>query len=332
MMPSIRTVLIRPLILLFSFAFSSAMLHAHPMAPGLFAIDQQDERSYAVEWKLPIKKITPSQPEPVWPDFCRIQGEVNSATEGTGRVSRFVLNCEQSLANSTFAVQGFDSEDAGVLLRISLKDGQSYHQMLNAAEAAYTVPERQSASSVISHYGILGIEHLVGGIDHVLFILILYLLIGWNRKLLWTVTLFTIGHSLTLSLTVLGIVQFPVWLVESLIAFSIVVAAAEWIRQRPDTLFKRWPGLASGGFGLLHGMGFAGVLSDIGLPPADIPLALASFNIGIELGQLGVLCVAAFIHRITSRSIGSLPAKWVTLPGYVLGTLAAFWFWQRLIA
>ncbi len=331
-MTSFSQTMFRSLLLLCAFAFASVAAHAHPMAPGLFAVEQQDARLYAVEWKLPLKKITPSQPEPVWPDFCQIQGDVASATEGTGRVSRFLLHCEQALANSRFAVEGFDSEDAGVLLRISLSDGQRYHQMLNAADPAYIVPERQSAGSVLSHYGILGIEHLVGGIDHVLFILILYLLIGWNRKLLWTVTLFTIGHSLTLSLTVLGIVQFPVWLVESLIAFSIVVAAAEWIRQRPDTLFKRWPGLASGGFGLLHGMGFAGVLSDIGLPPADIPLALASFNIGIELGQLAVLCVAAFVHRIARQTIGSLPARWVTLPGYVLGSLAAFWFWQRLIA
>lgn len=323
---------LRPILLLCAVILSAATANAHPMAPGLFAIEQQDSGLYAVEWKLPLKKITPSQPEPVWPDFCQINGEVSSGTEGTGRVSRFLLNCEQALANSRFAVKGFDGEDAGVLLRISLIDGQRYHQMLNAAEPAFVVPQRQSASSVLSHYAVLGIEHLVGGIDHVLFILILYLLIGWNRKLLWTVTLFTIGHSLTLSLTVLGIVQFPVWLVESLIAFSIVLAAAEWIRQRPDTLFKRWPGLASGGFGLLHGMGFAGVLSDIGLPPADIPLALASFNIGIELGQLGVLCVAAFVHRIARQMIGSLSARWVTLPGYVLGSLAAFWFWQRLIA
>lgn len=321
----------RQLGLLLMLVLSSAVSLAHPMAPGLFAVEQSDDQIYNVEWKLPLKKVTPSQPEPVWPDFCEISGEVTSGTEGTGRVNRFALNCNEPLADSTFAVKGLDSEDAGVLLRIHLQDGQRYHQMLDAAEPEFVVPERQSAMSVLSHYGVLGIEHLIGGIDHVLFILILYLLIGWNRKLLWTVTLFTIGHSLTLSLTVLGIVEFPVWLVESLIAFSIVLAAAEWLRQRPDTLFKRWPGLASGGFGLLHGMGFAGVLNEIGLPPADIPLALASFNIGIELGQLAVLCVAALVHKIALRTLGTLPARWVTLPGYVLGSLAAFWFWERLI-
>ena len=323
--------IIRPLGLLLLLALSSAQSWAHPMAPGLFAVEQSDEQLYNVEWKLPLKKVTPSQPEPVWPTFCEISGEVSSGTEGTGRVTRFALSCNEPLADSTFAVKGLDSEDAGVLLRIHLQDGQRYHQMLDAAEPAFVVPERQSAMSVLGHYGVLGIEHLIGGIDHVLFILILYLLIGWNRKLLWTVTLFTIGHSLTLSLTVLGIVEFPVWLVESLIAFSIVLAAAEWLRQRPDTLFKRWPGLASGGFGLLHGMGFAGVLNEIGLPPADIPLALASFNIGIELGQLAVLCVAALVHKVALRTLGTLPARWVTLPGYVLGSLAAFWFWERLI-
>ncbi|MGB5810086.1 MAG: HupE/UreJ family protein, partial [Polyangiales bacterium] len=161
----------------------------------------------------------------------------------------------------------------------------------------------------------------------------LVLLVGWGKRLLWTVTAFTVGHSVTLVLAVLGVLSVPQAPIEALIALSIYFLAVELVRKRSGrtTIMERMPWLVAGGFGLLHGLGFAGALAEVGLPQEEIPLALFSFNVGIELGQLAFVAVVL----VASLALGRIPVRWpawtADVPAYVIGSLGAFWFFARVM-
>ncbi|MGI9275190.1 MAG: HupE/UreJ family protein [Endozoicomonas sp.] len=318
------------LFLLLFLVFMVKTVSAHPLAPTLWAMNEQSPGVFLVTWKSSLKPIPGLELTPVFPEKCQATSVPVGSREGTGSLLQWTMKCQPVLAiNDSFSVSGLDSSPAGVLFRLRTLDGRSAHRMLNSAAPDYTIEEELSAWGVMKNYINTGIGHLLGGIDHVLFVIALTLLVGWNRRLFWTVTLFTLGHSVTLSLTALGYVRFPVSLVESIIALSIVMAAVEIVRRDRSSLFQRRPWLMSGGFGLLHGMGFAGALSEVGLPANDIPLALAAFNIGIELGQLAVICLFALAWKTLAKLRAQWPEYVRTLPAYALGTLAAFWFWQR---
>ncbi len=303
---------------------------AHPLAPGLLSLEETDSNRFDVSWKIPLKLAGGVRPEPVLPAVCNMTGPASEQVIGTGRVTRWALQCSEPLVGHTIKIDQLVAAGSGILLKLQFQNGQYFHHMLSADDAAFTIPAAKSVSQIAWNYLVLGIEHLITGIDHVLFVITLFLLIGWTKKLVWTVTLFTVGHSVTLALTVLGYVEFPVRLVESLIALSIVITAAEWLRGNTQGFFYRNSWLICLFFGLLHGMGFAGALSEIGLPAGEVPLALATFNIGIEVGQLAVIAACGAITAVALRIRTHWP-RWVKIvPGYAIGGIAAFWFWQRL--
>jgi hydrogenase/urease accessory protein HupE len=222
---------------------------------------------------------------------------------------------------------------ADVLLRITLRDGRHIRHVLKAEAPSFKIDADGSRAGVFKDYATLGVEHILLGWDHLLFVLALVLLVGWGRPLLWTITAFTAGHSVTLALAALGVVHVPQAPIEAAIALSIYFLAVELIgaRQGKRTLTQRAPWAVAAGFGLLHGLGFAGALAEVGLPTAEIPLARFSFNVGIELGQLAfvaaVLLVAAALRRV--------PVAWPrwaqAVPAYGIGAMAAFWFLQRAV-
>lgn len=326
------------LFLLCLFGLVSLGIQAHPMAPGLWALhelpsEQVDTTLFQVTWKTSLKPLPGVKPDPVFPEGCHSVSAPVSTVEGTGKVVRWRVRCDWAeLSQQVFGVEGIKGSPVGVLLRVSLRDGRHYHHMLSSEANHYRVPEQPNAWQVAKNYLLAGAEHLMVGIDHVLFVIVLALLVGWGAQLVWTITLFTFGHSLTLALAVLGYVNFPSMLVEALIALSIAVAAVEVVKRDNTRLFARRPWLMSGGFGLLHGMGFAGVLSEVGLPVGDIPLALAAFNVGIEIGQL--LVIAVFFALLALLQRLPVPRQslllWRMVPVYVIGTVATMWFWQRL--
>lgn len=309
--------------------------HAHPQAPGLLSIIQQNDSQYLLSWKTPLRKSIDVHLLPRLPLRCQRLERGSSKTVGTGKLQSWRIDCgSQSLNGESITLEGLQSAKVGVLLQLQFLDGRHFHQMLNATNPVFLVPEKENALQVFSNYLSLGIEHLFSGIDHILFVIILVLLVGWGRKLFWTITLFTFSHSITLALSTFGYVRFPTMLIEALIALSIVIAALELIPHRQQTLIQRLPWLMSGGFGLLHGMGFAGALSKLGLPGDAIPLALAGFNTGIELGQLSivaifVLFIASFRKTTKSYSL-EVPVFYRYIPAYSIGTAGAVWFWQRL--
>jgi hydrogenase/urease accessory protein HupE len=188
---------------------------------------------------------------------------------------------------------------------------------------------------VVASYTVLGVEHILLGVDHLLFVAALMMLVRGLRPLLLTITAFTIAHSVTLALATLGLIRVPGPPVEAVIALSIVFVAVEILRRdkgRPSLASER-PWMVAFSFGLLHGLGFAGALAEVGLPEASIPLALVFFNVGVEIGQLvfvGVLLVGAALLR---RLAGPIPPRWATLvPAYAIGGLASFWLIERILA
>jgi hypothetical protein len=215
---------------------------------------------------------------------------------------------------------------------VSLLDGRNYQQVLNAEQTEFVIPAESSAGEVAGDYSLLGIEHIWGGMDHLLFVFGLLLLVGGGSRLLWTITAFTVGHSITLSLVTLGYFDYPVALVEFAIALSIFVLAVELTRAARHDILWRNPWWLAGGFGLLHGMGFAGALAETGLPQDNLPLALLFFNVGIEIGQLAFIALAFAVWFVIRRPLAPWRERLLPVPIYVLGALSAMWCIERGLA
>jgi hypothetical protein len=305
----------------------------HQFAPALLELEEQDGGRVAVYWKQPVQRVQGSQLRPVLPVECQGLGEPEVEREATGLKARWQMDCPGGLAGKTIGVEGIAASQADVLLRVALHDGRNLRQVLKADAPTFEIGDDDGRLGVFAGYAALGVEHILGGWDHLLFVLALVLLIGgWGKRLVWTITAFTLGHSVTLGLAVLGWVSMPQGPIEVAIAFSIYWLAIELAASvRGVTTFtQRASWAVASGFGLLHGLGFAGALREVGLPATEIPLALFSFNVGIEVGQLAfvgiVLLVAAGLQR--------LPLAWPVwsrlVPAYGIGSMAIFWCLERL--
>jgi hydrogenase/urease accessory protein HupE len=259
--------------------------------------------------------------------------ERSAREEGSAVIEQWAVDCGAGgLVGSTVRVDGIAASKADVLLRVALADGRTFRRVLTVEEPEYPIPERERRLDVVRGYARLGVEHILGGLDHLLFVLGLVLLVRARRQLLWTITAFTAGHSVTLSLAVLGLVHVAPEPVEALIAFSILLLAVELARAEdaPATLMRRFPWLMAFVFGLLHGLGFAGALAEVGLPDGEIPLALFSFNSGIEVGQVLFVAAVLLLRAAVAPLAARLPVPTAWVPPYVIGTLGAFWCFERL--
>jgi hypothetical protein len=236
---------------------------------------------------------------------------------------------EDGLVGETLGIDGLGANQASAMVMVSLLDGRSYQEVLNTEQPAFLIPAESSAGEVVTDYTWLGMEHIWGGIDHLLFVFGLLLLVGGGARLLWTITAFTVGHSITLSLVTLGFFDYPVALVEFTIALSIFVLAVELTRRERNDLLWRNPWWLAGGFGLLHGMGFAGALAETGLPQNNVPLALLFFNIGIEIGQIAFIAVMLLLWYLARAPLLQWREKLLPVPVYILGALSAMWCIER---
>ena len=304
---------------------------AHPLGPSLLELRERAPGIFQLRWKTPLQKVPGAEARPVVPESCAPIGEPVHGAAGEGVVEIQKLDCGAAgLVGREVSVAGIAETKADVLLRVELADGRSFRKVLTAAEPALVIPERESRATVFGDYLAVGIEHIATGFDHLLFVLGLVFLAS-GRKLFWTVTAFTLGHSVTLSLAVLGFAAFPTRPIEAAIAASILVLADELTREGP-TLSRRFPWVMAATFGLLHGLGFAGALAEVGLPAGDIPLALFSFNAGIEVGQLGFVAAVLAVGAAARRASGDRLAALRLAPAYVIGSASAFWLFERLAA
>ena len=320
-------------VLLLSYTLAAPAL-AHQFAPALLEIEETSAGEATVRWKQPAIRVQGSQLRPVLPVECEGLGDPQVQQEGTGLRASWRMKCPGGLTGKSVGVEGIAGSQADVLLRITLRDGRRIRHVLKAETPSFRIDADSSRAGVVKDYAALGVQHILRGWDHLLFVLALVLLVGWGRSLLWTITAFTAGHSVTLALASLGVVHVPQPPIEAAIALSIYFLAVELtnVRKGVPTLTQRAPWAVAAGFGLLHGLGFAGALAEVGLPTAEIPLALFSFNLGIELGQIAfvsaVLLVAAALRR--------LPFAWPQWAkaalAYGIGAMAIFWFLQRAVS
>ena len=301
---------------------------AHRFAPSLLEMTQLSSTTFNATWKTPLQKVSATPIEPRFPASCEITSTSPWVQEGTGELKQIQLVCPTGLVGETVSVWGLGQNQSSALLRITLVDDIFHQAVFTATEPDFVVPEKGSVGRVALDYTSLGAEHIWAGPDHLLFVMGLLLLVGWNRRLIYTVTAFTLGHSVTLAMVTFGLFDYPVSLVEFMIALSIYVLAVELARGSAGALWRQ-PWWLAGGFGLLHGMGFAGALADTGLPQSNVPLALLFFNVGIELGQLVFIALLVLLAAIGRRLIGERTAAFRPLPVYLLGALSAMWCIER---
>ena len=302
---------------------------AHRFAPSLLEVTQLSAERFNATWKTPLQKVSATPIEPRWPDDCSVTSTSPWVQEGTGVLMQMQLACRAGLLGKSVGVTGLGENQSSALLRVHLADGIFHQAVFTADEPEFVIPEEGSAESVALDYSWLGAEHIWAGPDHLLFVMGLLLLVGWGRRLIVTVTAFTVGHSVTLAMVTLGVFGYPVSVVEFLIALSIYVLAVELAREDGGGALWRQPWWLAGVFGLLHGMGFAGTLAETGLPQSNVPIALLFFNIGIELGQLVFIALLVAVAALGRAFIGPQAVRLRPVPVYLLGGLSAMWCVER---
>lgn len=313
----------------------SSLVSAHPLAPALLELVEAGDSSYALLWRTSVSRAQGATVQPQLPADCKpVAAPRVSSEENQSLVQRWEVACAQPLTGRTLQISGLERSGINVILRYVARKGSVTTTLLDAAQPSFTVPDSIATPPVARAYFALGVEHLLFGFDHVLLVLGLVLLVRRIRPLVWTITAFTLGHSVTLALATLGIVNINQALTELGIAISILYLAVEILKPATaPSLLRRRPWLMASAFGLLHGLGFAGALAEVGLPQGEIPLALFAFNVGIEAGQLLLvalmLVVMAFARRL--RLNASYGSKEITtlIPVYLMGSFAAFWCFER---
>jgi hydrogenase/urease accessory protein HupE len=306
---------------------------AHPLAPALLEVREVGDGRVEVSLKTPLLRARGTALEAVLPPRCRpLAPPAVTEDEVSVRTRRVVACGARGLAGERLGLAGLESPPTDALIRVTLADGRLVQGVVSARQPSLTVPSRPRRADVIVDYLGLGVEHILTGPDHLLFVFGLVLLAG-TLGLLGTITAFTVGHSITLTLAVLGVTDVPTRPIEVAIALSILALAIELAREaRVPTLMRRWPWGMAAGFGLLHGLGFAAALREAGLPAGEVPLALLSFNAGIEVGQVLFVLLVVVARRALDRRLLRMPGWARRVPVYAMGSLAAFWCYERAAA
>lgn len=326
----------------------AAVAEAHDFRPALLRLVEQSDAGGQGSGRFGLRMVVPplgsegpipeGALEPLFPAHCE-----RAATQ---------VDCGSQGLVGTIFVDGLERYPVDVIVDVHFADGTQLTTTLGPDEPFVELGgseqrTRVGSGSVAWTYLVLGIEHILAGFDHLLFVLGLVLLVRDRRSLLWTITAFTVAHSITLAASSLALLSLPGPPVEAGIALSIVLLARELAleargasRGEPprDSLSFRRPYLVAFVFGLLHGFGFAGALAEVGLPTSELPLALLTFNLGVEVGQLGVVGVLSVLiagARALAKRLGARDGvrSWAkVLPVYVMGTLACAWLLERVLA
>jgi len=327
------------LVLLILLATFASGAFAHEVRPAYLELRQTGPETYAALWKVPgLGEDLRLGLYVELPAGCTNVTEPRASMVDNAYTERWTVNCAGGLTGGTIRIAGLTATTTDVLARLERLDGTTQVTRLMPAAPSFMVEAAPRAMQVARTYLMLGVEHILGGIDHLLFVLALLILVKGTRRLIATVTAFTVAHSLTLAGATLGVVHVPGPPVEAAIALSIVFVAAEIIRSRQGNagLTERFPWVVAFTFGLLHGFGFASALNEVGLPQSAILVALLFFNVGVEIGQLlfiaSVFAVIALVWQVTRRIGMSQPAWAWRVPPYVIGSVAAFWIIQRIAA
>ncbi len=320
------------LLALLASALHSPFASAHELRPAFLSITETEEAQYSILWKTPALGEKQLALKANFPTTCEISNGFRRIEENRFAIETWTLTCPQSLRGQSLNIGGLEKTLTDVLVRTSWVDGQNFTARLTPDKTRLDFTDNQMRGGVVKTYFVLGVQHILGGIDHLLFVLAVMLLVTRGKKLFFAITAFTIGHSVTLALATLDIVRLNPSLVEILIAMSIVLMAYEAARRWRGSsgLTLEYPWLVTFSFGLLHGFGFAGALRAIGLPQTDLPAALLFFNLGVEAGQLlFIAAVLAFLMLPIFKRIWNQKAPMLTM-SYAIGMVSVFWTIQRV--
>ena len=312
--------------------FAAGPAAADELRPGYLELTQQDAQHWKLVWKAPVLGGLATHARPLIPPQCR-QSVPVARLEGAALIAESTITCSTSLAGSDIGLAGMDAAFTDALVRIAPLGRPVQAARLTPGHATVIVASVPDRWDVARSYFVLGIQHILTGYDHLLFVVALVLLLGKLGIVVRAATAFTVAHSLTLvgaTLGVIGLAQAPV---EALIALSIVFLAVEVVKQDAASprLSKRIPWVVAFGFGLIHGFGFAGALREIGLPEGDVPTALLAFNLGVEAGQLLIVAVSLLVLAAVRRLLPLAQRPVKLAASYAIGITASFWFIQRLV-
>jgi hypothetical protein len=336
-MLSVRGHLLALAVFLISIACFDTVSHGHALQPGFLELRLIDTDLYSVLWKKPANRGKPMAISAVLPENCDQAEPSQSVWDGMAFLAHWTTRCAGGLEGGEISIGGLDQTSTDVLVRFDFADGRVESRRLTPGDSSFTIPAIPNRFEVVRTYLALGFKHILEGIDHLMFVLALLILVKGMRRLIATVTAFTIAHSLTLVGATIGLVRIPGPPVEAAIALSIMFVASEIMHSRSGDpgLTEKYPWVVAFIFGLLHGLGFAGALAQIGLPHSSIPIALLFFNLGVEIGQLFfIACVYSIIALggVIIRRIRMPKIAWVsTVPPYFIGSAAVFWTIQRLV-
>jgi len=320
-------------------ALAPGRVAAHALEPGFLELQPLGGADWRVTWRKPQVNGAPMAIDAVLPDTCAPRRGPPPAFDGRAFLAGWIATCEGGLPGGEIRIEGLERTRTDVLVRYAPAPGAASEAMrLTAASPAFIIPEDPGAFGVFASYFSLGVDHILKGIDHLLFVLMLLFLIRDWRTLLGAVTAFTVAHSLSLGAASLGWIVVPAPPVEAIVALSIAFLASELLHPPGEEkrLTERYPWAVAFAFGLLHGLGFARALLEVGLPQGDVPLALLAFNVGVEAGQIlfiaVVLALGFALARLYPAARAQLApgARGLRAVAYFVGTLAAFWVVERV--
>lgn len=307
-----------PLFLLMLLAFVSNAVSAHELTMAEMEVRETAPNEFLWQWTATGEKAAVVELTPIWPEGC--EQDMN------------MVRCGDKGMFGTLHVKGVGEKYSAAIVKIYWMDGQNRVITLTAGQPDVqlfgSAEDRRGMGEIASAYVVLGVEHILAGIDHLLFVISLLFLVSFNRKLVYTISAFTLAHSLTLGLSALGLLTLRSPPVETTIALSIMLVAGEALNKE-QTLSRQWPALVAFLFGLVHGLGFAGALAKIGLPQQHLFVALLTFNVGVEIGQLLVVGLAYVAYRALASRPQFLAARTPAL--YAIGGVAAFWSIGRIV-
>lgn len=320
--------------LLLSCCLAGNMAQAHEVRPAYLQIDQLSPDSYQVLWRTPLNAGMRLPVVLGLPEGTADQGEPMTLVRSDSVVERRIIRVPGGLDGKRISLLGLEGTITDALVRMSFGDGRQMTEIVHPSRPYVDIAASQGWFGVARVYAVEGVWHILNGFDHLLFIFGLMLLVKDKWMLVKTITAFTVAHSVTLAAATYGIVHVPSAPLEAAIAASILFLGVEVVkaRQGHGGFAARRPWAVAFAFGLLHGIGFASGLSMIGLPPAAIPLALVSFNVGVELGQLMFVAVILTAAWVLDRLPVSWPAAVANMPVYVVGGLGAYWMIERASA
>jgi len=305
-------------------------------------ITEIHESTYSVRWSTPPTSTADNSPQVQLPKTCDIlspRDNLRAMPTVRHAAGRAIYRCQPSLSGQTIVIRfALDNPSVSSLIRYEALSGERHSRVLSPDQGEWQIPAKETTSQVAHEYTLLGIQHILGGTDHLLFIVCLLWIAGTGRRILITITGFTIAHSATLALSVLKVVTVPVPPVETSIALSIVILASEIVKGQNNRLTWRYPISVSCVFGLLHGLGFAAALSEVGLPQTELVTGLLFFNIGVEIGQVlfagSVILVIYTVKRVLSLwpQKSSLNRHSRAMAGYCIGSIASFWMIERCVS